>query len=216
MSSRKHKLHLAGTCAVLLAVGATISCKGFFVSPTLSTISVGPSSPTIETGSTDNTVQMHAFGTNSDGSTVSTPSVAWTITPTSTATVSTTGLVTSVSVGAATVTATSNQNPTISGTQGVTVTVGCIESIQITPTSAKALSFANNNSSDIFSAEATTCNGSVDITAVATWNAVPSTLATITGGVLTEVSGVTTSGTVAVTASVGSVTSNTVNVSVGP
>ena len=44
------------------------SCTGFFVNPTLSSIAVGPASPTIETGNTNNTVQMTVFGTNSDGS----------------------------------------------------------------------------------------------------------------------------------------------------
>jgi trimeric autotransporter adhesin len=216
MSSMKHKVRLAGAFAALLTLGLAVSCKGFFVNPTISSLAVGPVSPTIETGTTDNTVQMTVFATNSDGSTSNSPSVSWSINPSSTATISSTGLVRSVSVGTATITAASNQNPSITGTQSVTVTVGCIESIQVTPTSATPLSFANNNTSDTFSAEATTCNGSADITAVATWNAVPSTLATITGGVLEEVSGVTTTGTVAVTASVGSVTSNTVNVSVGP
>jgi len=216
MSSSKNKLRIAGSFAALLIFALGVGCKGFFVNPTISSLAVGPVSPTIETGTTDNTVQMTVFATNSDGSTSNSPSVSWSITPTTTATISKTGLVTSVSIGTATVTAASNQNPSITGTQSVTVTVGCIQSIQITPTSATPLSFANNNTSDTFSAEATTCNGSADITAVATWNAVPSTLATITGGVLSEVSGVTTTGTVAVTASVGNVTSNIVNVSVGP
>jgi trimeric autotransporter adhesin len=216
MSSAKHQLRWMSAIAVLLVLALGVACTGFFQNPTLTSIAIGPASPTIETGSTDNTIQMTVTGTNNDGSTTTNPSVAWTSSPDSVATISSSGLVTSVSVGTATITATANQNSSITGTQTVTVTVGCIESIKITPTSAPPLTFTGNNSSDTFSAEATTCNGPADITDVATWNAVPSTLATITSGVLTEVSGVTTTGTVAVTASVGSITSNTVNVSVGP
>src|SRR5579862_12398 len=127
MSSKKSRLRLIGAFAVLATLALAASCTGFFVNPTLSSLSVGPASPTIQTGSTDNTVQMTAFGTNSDGSTTSNPSITWAINPTTIATISSTGLVTSASIGTATVTATSNQNPSITGTQSVTVTVGCID-----------------------------------------------------------------------------------------
>src|SRR6202008_1247699 len=109
MSSNRTNLRLIGAFAVLASLAFAASCTGFFVNPTLSSIAVGPASPTIETGSTDNTVQMTVFATNSDGSTSSNPSVTWTVTPTTVATVSKTGLVTSVATGTATVTATSNQ-----------------------------------------------------------------------------------------------------------
>src|ERR1700730_254671 len=139
MSSTKRKLGLVGGFGLLAIIAITVSCTGFFTNPTLSSLSIGPASPTIETGTTDNTVQMTASGTNNDSSPANNPSVSWSITPTSVATISTSGLVTSVSVGTASVTATSNQNTTLTATQTVTVTVGCIESIQISPTSAPGL-----------------------------------------------------------------------------
>ena len=69
MPSSKQKLRLVGAFAALAVLTLAVSCKGFFVKPTLSSIAVGPAAPTIETGTTNNTVQMTAFGTFNDGST---------------------------------------------------------------------------------------------------------------------------------------------------
>jgi hypothetical protein len=210
------KPRLIGALAVLSTLALLASCTGFFVNPTLSSIAVGPASPTIETGTTNNTVQMTAFGTNSDGSTTNSPSVNWSITPPSgVATISNTGLVTSTgtAVGTATVTATSNQNPTISGTQTVTVTVGCIQSITLNNTSG---TITTNNPTFTITAEATTCSGSADVTDVATWTSDNTSLATVSAGVVTMVAGNTTPGTVHVTASVGSVVSNQATITVSP
>jgi hypothetical protein len=213
MSSRKHKLRLAFTVAILITSALTLSCTGFFVNPTLTSLSVGPASPTIETGTTGNTVQMTAFGTNNDGSTSTNPSVSWSITPTSVATISTSGLVTSVSTGTATVTAASNKNPSITGTQTVTVTVGCIQSIQVTPTSGQV---SANSLTLSLTANAQTCNGSFPVTDVATWTSSNTNLATVSAGVVTEVSGITTGGTVTITAAIGNIVSSPVTVTVTP
>lgn len=210
----KRKLRLACSFAMLVTLAGTISCTGFFQNPTISSISVGPASPTIETGTTGNTVQMTVFGTNNDGSTTNSPSVSWSITPTTVATISSTGLVTSVDTGTATVTAASNQNPSITGTQTVTVTVGCIQSIQVTPTSAPPLTA--NNTTDTLSAEALTCNGSFPVTDVATWTSSNTSLATVAAGVVTEVAGLTTGGSVTITATIGNVVSNAVTITVTP
>ena len=207
------KLRLIGVFAVLLALALAMGCKGFFVKPTISSLAVGPASPTIETGNTNNTVQMHAVGTNSDGSTTSNPSVSWTVNPTSVAAISSTGLVTSASTGAATVTATSNQNPTITATQSVTVTVGCITSITLSPTSG---TITTNQPTLSITAQATTCNGTADVTSVATWASNKTNLATVSAGTVTMVSGNTTPGTVTVTATIGSVVSNQATITVSP
>ncbi len=153
MSSRKQKLRLIGAFAALATLALAASCRGFFVKPTLSSIAVGPGSPSIQTGSTNNTVQMFVVGTFNDGSSGN-PAVTWSITPTTTATISGSGLVTSVATGTATVTATATQNPSITGTQSVTVTVGCIQSIAINPTSA-SISVSGTNTT-AFTANATT------------------------------------------------------------
>jgi hypothetical protein len=213
MSSTTHKLRLAGAFAALATLFLAISCTGFFVKPTLSSLAVGPAAPTIETGTTNNTVQMTVFGTNNDGSTTNSVPVAWTINPASVATISSSGLVTSVGTGTTTVTATANQNPSITGTQTVTVTVGCIQSIQI-PTSAPALTA--NNLTDTLKANALTCNGSFDVTSVATWNTSDSSLATVSAGVVQRASTITTSGSVNITATIGNIVSNTLTISVTP
>ncbi|MGA3349012.1 MAG: Ig-like domain-containing protein [Candidatus Sulfotelmatobacter sp.] len=213
MLTTKHKLRLAASFAVLLLAGLGVACTGFFVNPTISSLAVGPASPVIETGNTSNTVQMTVFGTNSDGSTDSSPSVSWSITPTTIATISSTGLVTSVSVGSATVTAAANQNPSITGTQTLTVTVGCIQSIVLNPTSG---SVTTNLPTLPIDAMATTCNGTTDVTDVATWTSSNTSLATVSAGEVTIVSGITTGGTVQVTASIGNITSLAATITVSP
>jgi len=212
---RKSTLRMTGAFAALATLALAVSCRGFFVKPTVSAIAVGPPTPTIEVGPTSNTVQMTTFATFNDGSTCSTP-VTWSISPSdgSIATISASGLVTSVATGSATVTATANLNPTISGQQTVNVTVGCISSIQVTPTNPAALT--GNNPSVTLMAEATTCNGQFNLTSTATWTSSNTSLATVSAGVVTEVAGNQTTGTVAITATVGTVVSNVVNISVGP
>jgi hypothetical protein len=211
MSSPNHKLRLAGALAALSLLAVAVSCTGFFVNPTISSLSVGPVSPTIQTGTTGNTVQMTVFGTNNDGSTTTSPSVSWSINPESIATITSKGLVTSVSTGTATVTATSNQNPVATGTQTVTVTVGCISQINI-PTSASALTA--NNLTDTLTATAVTCNGDFDVTSVAFWTSSNTTLATVSAGVVTRPSTVTAGGSVNITATIGNIVSNTLTISV--
>ena len=213
MFVKTHKLQRIAAFAALGALALAVSCRGFFVSPTLTSIAVGPSNPTIETGSTGNTVQMTAFGTYNDGSTGN-PSVTWSINPaTGIANVSSSGLVTSVATGTATVTATSTQNPTITGTQTVTVTVGCIQSITLDPTSGTV---TTNQPTVSISAQATTCDGSFPVTDVATWTSSNTSLATVSAGNVTIVSGLATGGTVTVTASIGSVMSNAATITVSP
>lgn len=210
MPSKTQRVRLIGAFAVLLMMALAASCRGFFVKPTLSSLSVGPASPSIQTGKTNNTVQMFVTGTYNDGST-GRPSVSWSISPTSTATISGTGLVTSVSTGTATVTATSNDNPSITGTQTVSVTVGCIQSITLSPTSA---TLSQNQSSVTFKATALTCNGSTDITSVAQWTSSNTQIATISAGVLTATGTAGADGTITVIASSGGVSSQPVTVTV--
>lgn len=211
MSFTNQKLRLACTVAMLVGLAPTISCTGFFVNPTLSSLSVGPASPSIQTGTTGNTVQMTAFGTNSDGSTTNSPSVAWSINPTTVATISTTGLVTSVSTGTTTVTATSNSNPSISGTQTVNVTVGCIQSITVAPSNT-TISVGGTPHTQLYTATANTCNGSTDITSAATWNSSNTSVATVAGGLATAVA----VGTTNITATSGNIVSSPAVLNVVP
>jgi trimeric autotransporter adhesin len=210
MSSTKRKLRLAGAFAALAALALAASCRGFFVKPTISSLAVGPAAPTIQTGSTGNTVQMFAVGTFNDGSTGN-PPVSWSIADTSIAIISTNGLVTSVATGSTTVTATSNDNPSITGTQTVAVTVGCIQSITISPTSGN---LNQSSPSASFTATANTCNGSADITSVANWVSSNTSIATVAAGVVTATETAGSSGTITITATAGGITSAPVTITV--
>lgn len=212
MSSTKSQIRALGAVAALATLAFAISCRGFFVKPILSSLTVAPNTPSIQTGSTNNTVQMTAIGQFNDGSTGN-PAVSWSISPNdgSIATITSNGLVTSVAVGSATVTATANQNPSITGTQQVTVTVGCITSITLNPTSG-TISVGGANHTISISATANTCNGAVPITDVATWNTSNSQFATVAGGVVTAVA----QGQVNVTASSGGITSGNAVITVTP
>jgi trimeric autotransporter adhesin len=209
LSGRKLALTLAFTVLIALAFG--VSCRGFFVQPTLTSLAVGPAAPTIETGSTGNTVQMTAFGTYNDGSTGN-PAVTWSSAEPSIATVSASGLVTSVSTGTSTITATANVNPTITGSQTVTVTVGCIESIALQPAGPVTLSVGSTPNSQLFAAKATTCNGLFDITDTAIWMSSNTQVATVNAGTVTAVG----QGTTNITASAGNIISTVAVVNVGP
>jgi hypothetical protein len=66
MSSTKPKLRLAGALAVLATLGLAISCRGFFVNATVTSITIGPTGVTLSPGQT---LQMVASGALSDNST---------------------------------------------------------------------------------------------------------------------------------------------------
>lgn len=206
MSSTHQKLRLTGAFAVLAVLALGASCRGFFVKPTLTSLAVGPASPSIQTGTTNNTVQMFAVGTYNDGSTGN-PAVTWSISPANTvATINGNGLVTSVATGSATVTATATQNPSITGTQSLTVIVGCITSIALSPTNA---SITNGGTTSVsIKATAQTCNGAVDITSVASWTSSNTQIATVSAGVVTPTGTSGANGTVAISATAGGITSS--------
>jgi trimeric autotransporter adhesin len=206
MFVKTQKLQRIRAFAALGALALAASCRGFFVNPTLTSIAVGPASPSIQTGGTNNTVQMFAVGTFNDGSTGN-PAVSWSISPpTGIATISPSGLVASVATGSATVTATATQNPSITGTQSLTVIVGCIQSITLNPTNA-AITNGGTTSVSI-TATAQTCNGAVDITSVASWTSSNTQIATVTGGVVTPTATTGADGIVTISASAGGITSS--------
>jgi len=186
-----------GAFAALATLALAVSCTGFFVKPTLTSLAVGPAAPTIDTGTTDNTVQMFAVGTFNDGSTGST-AVAWTISPSdnSVATITSGGLVTSVNTGSATVTATAAQNPAITGTQTVTVNIANVTSIVITPTTGNVAASGGNTTFQAF-ANVSGSSTQVDVSAQATWSIAPNSANfTLTQGSTPETVTTTASATV--------------------
>ena len=178
MSSTKQKLHLTGALAMLATLALGISCRGFFVNPTLSSITVGPSSASIPIGSTQ---QMTATGTFDDGSTqniTSKSGIVWQSSDQSAATVSSTGLVKGIATGSPTITA---QFGTVSGQTTVNITLTNVTGIVVNPTTANIKS---NGGTATFTALATVSGSSqqVDVSSQATWSITNPSNYTLTQG----------------------------------
>jgi len=65
-SSNRSKLRLMGAFAALATLALAVSCRGFFVNPTVTALTINPTTPTVPLGGT---TQLSAFATFSDGST---------------------------------------------------------------------------------------------------------------------------------------------------
>src|SRR5579864_3682570 len=105
MPSTKRKLQLLAGLTVLLLLAAAVGCRGFFQSPVLTSLTVGPQSPNIQQGTS---LQMSAIGTFDDGSTKTlTSSVFWSSSDMTVASITSGGRVTGASSGTATITASS-------------------------------------------------------------------------------------------------------------
>jgi hypothetical protein len=133
LTGRKLALTLAFTVLVALAFG--VSCKGFFVKPTVTSIAISPPTANISDGSSNNTQQFTVVATFDDGSHGSTP-VTWSISENAPATLNSSGLATSTpgATGTATITAASTILPNISGTASLTV-LATVTEISVSPQS---------------------------------------------------------------------------------
>lgn len=131
MSFEKQKLRLICAFAALATLALAISCRGFFVSPTLTSIAISPTAPEVQQGQT---LQLQAFGTYDDGSRNQIKNnVSWSSDTASVATVDpNTGILTGVATGTATITVSAQA---LSSTATATV-FNVITSIAISPTSA--------------------------------------------------------------------------------
>jgi hypothetical protein len=168
MLSSKKKLQIVAAFATLLLFAAGVGCSGFFVNPTLTGITVGPTA-TIQT---NNTVQESAVGTYNDGSTKAiTTGVNWTSGTPSVATISKSGLVTGVSQGQSIMTGASG---TQTGTATITVTVGGLTAIKVTTQDGRT-SIAYGDSEQ-FIATGTANGKQVDVTNSVTWTTNPSSI----------------------------------------
>ncbi len=191
MPSLKRNLRILATFAALSLLALAAGCRGFFVNPTLTSMTVAPTSASIIQGGTQ---QINATGNYNDGSTKDlTGGATWTTSASAIATVSKGGLVTAASTisnppGTATITATCTSTPNPAAGQTV-----------------------------VFTAQGT-YSGSAqqqDITTLVTWSssntAVISTIASGSGAVLsTATSGATTD----VTATLNGITSNALTITV--
>lgn len=161
LTGRKLALTLAFTVLVALAFG--VSCRGFFVKPVLTAISVGPTGQNLQQG---DTLQMSARGTyDTQNPQNITGQVLWSSDNLAVATVTKGGLVKGVSApGTANISATLD---TLTGSASVTVVLTGVTAIAITPQTANV---AQGGTKD-FTCAATVTGQSqpVDITASAAW-----------------------------------------------
>jgi hypothetical protein len=176
------------------------------IAPTLSSIMIMPAAPTL--GGVGATQQFSAAGIYSDGSTADvTSQVTWSSSNPAIATISSTGLVTSVATGTANITA------TLSGVTGTPITLTVIaptlSSILITPLST---TLDETSSTQQFMATGTYSDGSTaDITSQVTWSSSNPAIATIssTGSATSG-----TTGTTNITAALSGVTAPAVTLTV--
>ena len=197
----------AGTCTITAKMGAVAGSFSLTANPSLVSISIAPSNPSIAPGTTQ---QFIATGNYSDGSAQNlTGSANWTSSNTSVANVSSTtptkGLAQAIAPGGSTITATSGS---ISGTASLTVTAASPSSITVTPAGASLpLGLAQQ-----FSATADFSDGtSQDVTGVATWHSSSTAVASITTSGLATARNVGTTSISATFASVSSSSPLTVN-----
>ena len=169
MLSNKSKLRLIGAFVALVAVALTAAgCNGFFVDPTLTGVSVGPQGLSL---TLNQTWQMSATGTYNDGTQKTlTSGVTWSSSDGTTVSVGqTSGIVTGVQTGQATITAAAGSCSACSGSTTVTVILTGVTSIVVSPSNQSA---KINGTAVYYTAKA---NGTIDITnAGATWNVVDS------------------------------------------
>ncbi len=177
MSSTKHKLRIAGAFAFLATLALTISCTGFFVNPTVSTITIDPPDPSVSVGFT---TSLTAAGTDSNGNPLTLTggtsctgsTVCWSSSDTSVASISTGGALKGISAGTATITAASG---TASATTTATVTLSDVTNIVLdSATGGAASSFSLGEGdpatgSQCLIATASSGGQSIDVTSSVTW-----------------------------------------------
>jgi trimeric autotransporter adhesin len=184
----KANLRIIGAFAVLGMMALGVSCRGFFVSPTVTSISIDPPNPAVSIGLTQ---QLTAAGTDSDGNAVTLSggtsctgdTVCWSSSTPSVGSISTGGLLTGVSAGTTTITAASG---TASATTTATVTLSNVTSITLGPNDITSFSLPESTTatgSDCLTATATAGGQTIDVTTSVTWQTGTSGIVTVENGV---------------------------------
>ncbi len=130
-----------GTAAISVSYGGQSATANLTVTPgVLMSVAVTPAATTLAVGTSE---QLIATGTFSDGTTQDVSAdMTWSSSASAIATVSSSGLEHALAVGPETITATCSVPSlcgTLSGSSAVTVTAAVLQSIQVTPTSARAV-----------------------------------------------------------------------------
>jgi hypothetical protein len=175
MSSMKHKLRLIGAFAALATLALGMSCRGFFQNPTLTSLTINPTAPTVEVGF-NTTLQAYGVYNDNSGGYV-TSNVSWSSSDTTIATVTGNGSaqLTGVGTGTATITAASQS---VTGSASATIYL-TITSITIDPTSTSTTTSDDVAPFQVFAiANGTTLNITPTASLLAYQNGVQSTLVT--------------------------------------
>ena len=189
MSSAKHKLRLAAAFAALATLALAVSCRGFFVNPTVTSLAIGPANLSLAPATS---FQMSATATYSDGSTSdATGKSVWQSTDESVATFPTPGDLTAVSL-----TQLESQG-VFPGTTSVSASIGTVASssqtVNVCPVVQTLAITVNGSSSSAsvpgggtatFIANATFngVSGTQNVSASVTWNIInTAVIASITG-----------------------------------
>lgn len=213
MLPKVRRFQYSGVALVLLLLIAGVGCRGFFVNPTLTSLTIGPESPTISQGKT---FQMSATGTYDDGSTNDlTGKAVWTSDNTSCATISSGGLITAATTVSATCTTDIGASVgTVSASStAATVTPGTLSSIALTVSTSSPVA----GSTLTFTAKGTYTGTTTqqDITTLVTWNNDNTSALTLTQGTGSASVSSSGSGQVAhVSATLSNITSNVVTITV--
>ena len=209
-------LRLLSLGALIAMALALFSCKGFFTSPVLTSMTVSPASPSVAVGANQ---QFTVAGVNDDGSSA-TVKAAWTSGTPATATftndsnsnTNTTGMANAVAVGTSTITATSTGTPTVTATTTMTVTASALQSITVTDNGT--LMIIRGISTDQLKATGRYADSSTaDLTSSVQWSSSLAGVTISSGGVvsapLTAASGIAT-----ITAKSGNATPGTITITV--
>lgn len=189
---------------VLLAVQG---CGQFFPGGnTITSLAIAPLNASVQPGVTQQYTATATYGNNTTADVTS--QVTWSTSVTSIATIDSAGLLTAGALGSTTVKA---QSGSVIASTSVTVTQKQVTSITISPLT-QTLSLSLGPTTVQFTATATYGDGSMaNVTSIATWTSVPSSVASISSTGLATAAAI---GTSSVTATSGGVSSNGATITV--
>ena len=202
-------LLVASSLAFLLTIAG---CGQFFPGAnTITALQIAPQNAVVQPGVTQQYTATATYGDNTTADVSS--SVTWSSLNTTVATIDSTGLLTGVSLGVATVQAKSGS---VIGSTGVTVANKTVTSLTISPT-MQTLSLASVPTVQ-FTATATYSDSSTgNVTTTCTWTSSASSIVSISNTSPNNgLAAALTTGTASITATAGGVTSIASTVTVGP
>jgi hypothetical protein len=214
LTGRKLALTLAFTVLVVVAFG--VSCKGFFVKPTVTAITIGPTGQTLAPGGT---LQMVASGTMSDGSPnqIVTNQCLWSSSNAGAATI---GKNTGLATAPATIVNPPQQTTITAAFQALTPATAtlsacpAVQNLVLTDGGVTTVKANDPSTQTItFTATGAFSGGSQqDVSSEVTWNVSNTSMLTVTGGVGTTAASLASGTSTTVSATLCNFTSNVLTI----